>query len=158
MLLLSHGEEFEKRVRTASETAARIDLYVELLCLEAADHAVVEYFDVSVGWVQQQQKQLEQQQPEQQQQLEQQQQQRQGRLLFWSRCALQRRFPVGQATATATAMEQARKRKRDRERRPEVKQRRKEQYRKRRAEVHAVCSCCSAPCCARGSGGWRVGV
>ena len=37
----------------ASETAARIDSYVELLCLEAAGRVVVEYFDVSVGWVQQ---------------------------------------------------------------------------------------------------------
>ena len=73
MLLLSHGEDFEERVGIASETTARIDLYVELLCLEAVDRAVVEYFDVSVGWLQQQQKQLEQQQPEQQQQLEQQQ-------------------------------------------------------------------------------------
>ena len=55
----------------ASETAARIDSYVELLCLEAVDRAVVEYFNVSVGWVQQQQQQqLERQQPEQQQQLE----------------------------------------------------------------------------------------
>ena len=124
-------------MRLASEAVARIDSYVELLCLEAVDRVVVEYFDVSVGWVQQQQQQLEQQQ----------QQQRQERLLFWSRCALQQRFPVGQATATATAMEQARKRKRDRERRPEVKQRRKEQYRrKRRAEVHAVRSCCHAAC------------
>ena len=36
--------------------------------MEAVDRVVVEYFDVSVGWVQQQQqKQLEQQQPEQQQ-------------------------------------------------------------------------------------------
>ena len=52
ILLLSHGEEFEERVRIASETAARIDLYVELLCLEAV--VVVEYSDVSVGWVQQQ--------------------------------------------------------------------------------------------------------
>ena len=62
-------------MRIASETAARIDLYVELLCLEAVDRVVVvvEYFDVSVGWVQQQQQQqqqLEQQQLEQQQQLE----------------------------------------------------------------------------------------
>ena len=58
MLLLSHGEEFdEERVSIASETAARIDSYVELLCLEAVDRAVVEYFDVSVGWVQQQQQQ-----------------------------------------------------------------------------------------------------
>ena len=32
--LLSHGEEFEERVRLASEAVARIDLYVELLCLE----------------------------------------------------------------------------------------------------------------------------
>ena len=55
-LLLSHGEEFEERVRLASEAAARLarfDLYVELLCLEAVDCVVVEYFDVSVGWVQQ---------------------------------------------------------------------------------------------------------
>ena len=62
------------RVRLASEAAARFDLYVELLCLEADDRAVVEYFDVSVGWVQQQQQQqqLEQhhEQFEQQQQLE----------------------------------------------------------------------------------------
>ena len=71
IILLSHGEEFEERVRMASETAARIDLYVEVLCLEAVDRVVVEYFDVSVGRVQQQQqKQLEQQQPKQQQQLE----------------------------------------------------------------------------------------
>ena len=71
MLLLSHGEEFEERVRMASETAAHIDSYVELLCLEAVDRVVVEYFDVSVGWVQQQQQQLEQhEQFEQQQQLE----------------------------------------------------------------------------------------
>ena len=69
MLLLSHGEEFEERARMASEVVARIGSYVELLCLVAVDRAVVEYFDVSVGWVQQQQ-QLEQQQPEQQQQLE----------------------------------------------------------------------------------------
>ena len=60
VLLLSHGEEFEARVGLASEAAARFDLYVELLCLEAVDRAVVEYFDVSVGWVQQQQQQLEQ--------------------------------------------------------------------------------------------------
>ena len=66
----------------ASETAARIDLYVELLCLEAADRAVVEYFDVSVGWAQQQQQQLEQQQPEQQLE-QQQQQQRRERLRVW---------------------------------------------------------------------------
>ena len=33
------------RVRLASEAAARFDLYVELLCLEAVDRAVVEYFD-----------------------------------------------------------------------------------------------------------------
>ena len=46
-------------MRLASEAAARFELYVELLCLEAVDRAVVEYFDVSVGWVQQQQ-QLEQ--------------------------------------------------------------------------------------------------
>ena len=44
VLLLSLGEEFEERVGVASETAARIDLYVELLCLEAVDRAVVEYF------------------------------------------------------------------------------------------------------------------
>ena len=71
-LLLSHGEEFEERVRLASEAVARFDLYVELLCLEAVDRVVVEYFDVSVGWVQQQQQQqLEQhEQFEQQQQLE----------------------------------------------------------------------------------------
>ena len=70
-LLLSRGEEFEERVRLASEAAARFELYVELLCLEAVDRAVVEYFDVSVGWVQQQQQQLEQhEQFEQQQQLE----------------------------------------------------------------------------------------
>ena len=72
-LLLSHGEEFEERVRLASEAAARSDLYVELLCLEAVDRAVVEYFDVSVGWVQQQQQQLEQHEQfeqQQQQQLE----------------------------------------------------------------------------------------
>ena len=62
-LLLSHGEEFEEGVRLASEAAARFDLYVKLLCLEAVGRVVVEYFDVSVGWVQQQQ---------QQQQLEQQ--------------------------------------------------------------------------------------
>ena len=49
MLLLSHGEEFEERVRMASETVARIDSYVELLCLEAVDRVVVVYFDVSVG-------------------------------------------------------------------------------------------------------------
>ena len=84
--VLSHEEEFEERVRIASETAERIDLYVELLYLEAVDRVVVEYFDVSVGWAQQQQQQqqLEQQQPEQQQQqLEQQQQQRRGRLRVW---------------------------------------------------------------------------
>ena len=81
-LLLSHGEEFEERVRLASEAAACFDLYVELLCLEAVDRAVVEYFYVSVGWMQQQQKLLEQQQLEQQQLLEQQQQQRQEHLLF----------------------------------------------------------------------------
>ena len=71
-LLLSHGEEFEEMVRLASEAAARFDLYIELLCLEAVDRVVVEYFDVSVGWVQQQQQQqLEQhEQFEQQQQLE----------------------------------------------------------------------------------------
>ena len=68
---ISHGEEFEERVRLASEAAERFDLYVELLCLEAVDRVVVEYSDVSVGWVQQQQKQLEQhEQFEQQQQLE----------------------------------------------------------------------------------------
>ena len=49
MLFLSHGEEFEERVRLASEAAARIDLYVELLCLEAVGRVVVEYLDVSVG-------------------------------------------------------------------------------------------------------------
>ena len=50
---------------------SRFDLYVELLCLEAVDRVVVEYFDVSVGWVQQQQQQLElHEQFEQQQQLE----------------------------------------------------------------------------------------
>jgi hypothetical protein len=32
-LLLSHGEELEERVRLASEAVARIDSYVELLCL-----------------------------------------------------------------------------------------------------------------------------
>ena len=63
--LLSHGEEFEGRVGLASETAARFDLYVELLCLEAADRVVVEYFDISVGWVQQQQQQQREQQHEQ---------------------------------------------------------------------------------------------
>ena len=68
-LLLSHGEEFEGRVRLASETAPRFDLYVDLLCLETVGRVVVGYFDVSVGRVQQQ-KQLEQQQPKQQQQLE----------------------------------------------------------------------------------------
>ena len=73
-LLLSHREEFEGRVRLASEAAARFDLYVKLLCLEAADRAVVEYFDVSVGWVQQQQP-WQQQQLEQHEQFEQQQQQ-----------------------------------------------------------------------------------
>ena len=54
-LLLSHGdgEEFEERARLASKAVARIDLYVELLlCLEAVDRVIVEYFDVSVGWVQ----------------------------------------------------------------------------------------------------------
>ena len=60
------------------------------------DRDVLEYFDVSVGWVQQQQQQLEQQQPEQQQQLEQQQQRRE-RLRIWvmdeeRREQLQRRF------------------------------------------------------------------
>ena len=57
----------------ASEATARIDLYVEVLCLEAVGRVVVVHFGVSVGCVQQQQqKQLvaEQQQPEQQQQLE----------------------------------------------------------------------------------------
>ena len=100
-------------MRLPSEAAARFDLYIELLCLEAVDRVVVEYFDVSVGWVQQQQQQLEleQQQPEQQQQLEQQQQQRQERFLIWCRCALQRRFLLEQATATA--VEQARKRDRE---------------------------------------------
>ena len=48
-LPLSHGEEFEERVRLSSEAAARFDFYVELLCLEAVDRVVVEYFDVSVG-------------------------------------------------------------------------------------------------------------
>ena len=59
-------------MRVASEAAARFDLYVELLCLEAVDRVVVEYFDVSVGWVQQQQQQQVKQheQFEQQQQLE----------------------------------------------------------------------------------------
>jgi septal ring factor EnvC (AmiA/AmiB activator) len=165
-LLLSHGEEFEERVRLASEAAARFDLYIELLCLEAVDRVVVEYFDVSVGWVQQQQQQQleqhEQFERQQQQQLEQQQQQRRERLRVVDEPSceqLQRRFLLEQATATA--MEQVRKRDRERpaERRAEeVKQRRKERDRKQRAEVHAVRSCCSAPCCARGSGGWRVGV
>ena len=42
-------------MRLASEAAARFDLYVDLLCLEAVDRVVVEYFDVySAGWVQQQ--------------------------------------------------------------------------------------------------------
>ena len=41
MILLSHREEFEERVRMASEAAARIDLYVEVLCLEAVDRVVV---------------------------------------------------------------------------------------------------------------------
>ena len=49
-----HGEDFEERVRLASEAMARFDLYVELLCLEAVDLVVVEYLGVSVGWVQQQ--------------------------------------------------------------------------------------------------------
>ena len=165
-LLLSHGEEFEEMVGLASEAAARFDLYIELLCLEAAGRAVVEYFDVSVGWVQQQQQQQleqhEQIEQQQQQQLEQQQQQRRERLRVMDEPSceqLQRRFLLEQATATA--MEQVRKRDRERpaERRAEeVKQRRKERDRKQRAEVHAVRSCCSAPCCARGSGGWRVGV
>ena len=58
-------------MRLASEAAARFDWHVDLLCLEAADRAVVEYFDFPVGWVQQQQQQLEQhEQFEQQQQLE----------------------------------------------------------------------------------------
>ena len=48
MLFLSHGEEFEARVRIAPEAAARIGLYVKLLCLEAADRFVVGYFGVSV--------------------------------------------------------------------------------------------------------------
>ena len=128
-LLLSHGEEFEERVRLASEAVARIDLYVELLCLEAVDRVVVEYFDVSVGWVQQQQQQLEQQQPEQQQQLEQQQQQRRERLRIWvmdeeRREQLQRRFIRQQ------------RRLRWAERRAEgVTQRWKERNRKRREEV-----------------------
>ena len=95
--------------RRKSPSAACLSSSETASASKPADRVVVEYFDVSVGWVQQQQKQLEQQQPEQQKQLEQQQQQRQERLLFWSRCARQRRFPVGQATATATAMEQARK-------------------------------------------------
>ena len=119
-------------MRIASKTAARIDLYVELLCLEAIGRAVVEYFDVSVGWVQQQQQQqLEQQQPEQQQQLEQQQQRRE-RLRVWvmdeeRREQLQRRFLRQQ------------RRLRWAERRAEgVKQRRKERDRKRREEVRAV--------------------
>ena len=56
MILLSHGEECDERARIASETASRIDSYVELLCLEAADRVVVEHFDVSVGRVQQQQR------------------------------------------------------------------------------------------------------
>ena len=43
VLLLSHGEEFEERARLASEAVARIDLYVELLCLEAVGRVVVEY-------------------------------------------------------------------------------------------------------------------
>ena len=47
--LLSHGEEFEEMVRLASEAAARFDLYIELLCLEAADRAVVDYFDVGAA-------------------------------------------------------------------------------------------------------------
>ena len=51
---LARREEFEEKVRLASEAMARFDLYVELLCLEAVDRVVVEYFDVSVGWVQQQ--------------------------------------------------------------------------------------------------------
>ena len=72
VLLLSHGEEIEKRVRRASEAVARFDLFVELLCLEAVGRVVVEYFDVSVGWVQQQQ---QQQQLRQHEQFEQQQQQ-----------------------------------------------------------------------------------
>ena len=46
---LSHGEEPEERAWAASETAALIDVYVELLCLEAVDRVVVEYFGVSVG-------------------------------------------------------------------------------------------------------------
>ena len=71
VLLLSHEEEFEERVRLASEAVARFDSYVELLCLEAVDRVVVEYFDASVGWVQQQQQQLEQHEHfEQQQQVE----------------------------------------------------------------------------------------
>ena len=78
MLLLSHGEELEERARIPSETAARIDLYVKLLCLKA--FIVVEYSNVSVGWVQQQhQQQLEQQQLEQQQQQQQQQPEQQQR-------------------------------------------------------------------------------
>ena len=138
-LLLSHGEEFEEMVRLASEAAARFDLYVELLCLEAVDRVVVEYFDVSVGWVQQQQQQLEQQQPEQQQQqLEQQQQQRRERLRVWvmdeERREQLQRLLLRQQRRLLLA-----------ERRAEgVKQRRKERDRKRREEVrtvpHAACA------------------
>ena len=63
--------KFEERVGLASQAAARFDWHVDLLCLEAAGRVVVEYFDVSMGWVQQQQKQLEQhEQFEQQKQLE----------------------------------------------------------------------------------------
>ena len=78
--------------------------YVELLCLEAANRTAVEYFDVSVGWVQQQQqKQLEQQLLEQQQQQLEQQQRRRERLRMMDerREQLQRRFLLEQATATA---------------------------------------------------------
>ena len=45
--------KFEERVRMASETAARIYSYVQLLCLEAVGRVAVKYFDASVGWVQQ---------------------------------------------------------------------------------------------------------
>ena len=56
ILLLSHGEEFEEKMRGAPQAAAaRIDLYTELLCLEAV--VFVEYSDVYVEWVQQQQQQ-----------------------------------------------------------------------------------------------------
>ena len=127
----------------ASETAARIDSYVELLCLGAVvGRVVVEYFDVSVGWAQQQQQQqqLEQQQPEQQQQQleQQQQQQRQERLRVMDETCeqLQRRFLLKQATATA--MEQARKR--DRERRAERRAEGVEQRRKEDSPGDQICS------------------